>query len=207
MVTGTGTVGLAARLGEWVQRLCQIEKPVVNIALGNPYIIQSFPESPTYLCTFSNADVSQTAAVKAVFGEIPLTGKLPVSLPGTAALGDGVQLERLAMQLEATEGSSPVSSKLSQVLDELMSEQLHKNAFPGASIAVGYREQLVFQKAYGNLDYSSSSLPVKTDTVYDLDPSPRSSRRQPWHATDRPWATEAGAPHQPVLPVVHKGRS
>jgi hypothetical protein len=30
--------------------------------------------------------------VKALFGEIPVTGHTPVSIPGFAKLGDGIQL-------------------------------------------------------------------------------------------------------------------
>lgn len=61
------------------------------LAMGNPYLIQSFPAIQNYLCSFSNATVSETAAVKAVFGEIPITGHLPVTIPGIANRGDGLQ--------------------------------------------------------------------------------------------------------------------
>jgi beta-N-acetylhexosaminidase len=101
VVTGTGTVGLPERLGRWVEKLSQIERPVVTIALGTPYVIQGFPALPTYFCTFSNVDVSQTAAVKALFGEIPVKGKLPVTLPGVAVLHSGMERERRAMILRS----------------------------------------------------------------------------------------------------------
>jgi beta-N-acetylhexosaminidase len=35
---------------------------------------------------------SEIAAVKALFGEIPIRGRLPVTLPDFARLGDGIQL-------------------------------------------------------------------------------------------------------------------
>jgi beta-N-acetylhexosaminidase len=61
------------------------------IALGNPYLAEDFPEVQNYLCTFSNATVSETAAVKALFGEIPIQGHLPVTIPGIASRGSGLQ--------------------------------------------------------------------------------------------------------------------
>jgi beta-N-acetylhexosaminidase len=61
------------------------------LAMGNPYVIQSFPAIQNYLCTFSNASVSETAAVRAIFGEIPVAGHLPVTIPGIANRGDGLQ--------------------------------------------------------------------------------------------------------------------
>jgi len=66
----------------------------VVLAMGNPYVVQDFPAIENYLCAFSNASVSETAAVKAIFGEIPIGGHLPVMIPGVAARGDG--LERAA---------------------------------------------------------------------------------------------------------------
>jgi len=40
--------------------------------LGNPYVAQDFPTIQNYLCTFSNASVSESSAVKALFGEIAI---------------------------------------------------------------------------------------------------------------------------------------
>ena len=62
-------------------------------AMGNPYLAQDFPAIQNYLCTFSNATVSETAAVKALFGEIPIHGRLPVTIPGIAVRGAGLDRE------------------------------------------------------------------------------------------------------------------
>ncbi|MGO9441832.1 MAG: glycoside hydrolase family 3 protein [Terriglobales bacterium] len=66
------------------------------IALGNPYLAAQFPEVQNYLCTFSNAPVSEISAVKALFGEIPIRGRLPVTIPGIAARGAGIDRAALA---------------------------------------------------------------------------------------------------------------
>ena len=76
----------------------------VVLAMGNPYVIGDFPGIQNYVCAFSNATVSETAAVKAVFGEIPIDGHLPVTIPGIANRGEG--LERPARA--ASGGSSDV---------------------------------------------------------------------------------------------------
>ena len=61
------------------------------LAMGNPYLVQDFPAIENYACAFSNASVSETAAVKAIFGEIPITGHLPVTIPGIASRGEGLE--------------------------------------------------------------------------------------------------------------------
>jgi beta-N-acetylhexosaminidase len=65
------------------------DKTVV-VAAGSPYVAQAFPEVRSYLCTFSNAAVSERSAVKALFGEIPTRGRLPVTIPGVASRGSGI---------------------------------------------------------------------------------------------------------------------
>jgi beta-N-acetylhexosaminidase len=52
------------------------------LAMGTPYLTEDFPGIETYICTFSNATVSEISAVRALFGEIPIPGHLPVSIPG-----------------------------------------------------------------------------------------------------------------------------
>jgi beta-N-acetylhexosaminidase len=64
------------------------QKAVV-VAVGNPYLAKDFPEVQNYLCTFSAAPVSEVSAAKALFGEIEIHGRLPVTIPGIAARGTG----------------------------------------------------------------------------------------------------------------------
>jgi beta-N-acetylhexosaminidase len=63
----------------------------VVLAMGNPYLVQDFPAIQNYVCAFSNVDVSETAAVEAIFGEIPVTGHLPVTIPAVAPRGEGLE--------------------------------------------------------------------------------------------------------------------
>lgn len=62
----------------------------VLLAMGNPYLAQDFPAVQNYLCTFSNATVSEVSAVKALFGEIAIHGRLPVTIPNIAQRGAGI---------------------------------------------------------------------------------------------------------------------
>ena len=63
----------------------------VMLAVGNPYVAQEFPAVQNYLCTFSNASVSEVSAVKALFGEIAIRGRLPVTIPEIARRGAGIE--------------------------------------------------------------------------------------------------------------------
>ena len=85
------SVGLADATGTLLQMMLQhaAERTAV-LAVGNPYVAQDFPDIQNYICTFSNATVSEVSAVKALFGEIAIRGRLPVSIPNMAQRGAGI---------------------------------------------------------------------------------------------------------------------
>jgi beta-N-acetylhexosaminidase len=79
-----------------VDTLIALGKPVTLIALGNPYLLRAFPKVAAYLTTYSTVAPSEMSAVKALFGEMPIRGRLPVTIPDLAKYGDGIQLPATA---------------------------------------------------------------------------------------------------------------
>jgi beta-N-acetylhexosaminidase len=75
-----------------MQNLLATRKPLALIALGNPYLLRAFPDSAAYLTTYSSVPVSEISVAKALFGEIAIGGKLPVTIPGLAKYGDGITI-------------------------------------------------------------------------------------------------------------------
>jgi beta-N-acetylhexosaminidase len=96
VASGRGSVGLAGELPRAVTVLAGTGKPVTLVALGNPYLLRSFPNVTAYLATFSTVPLSEVAAVKALWGEIAIGGHLPVSIPGLANYGDGIAVAKAA---------------------------------------------------------------------------------------------------------------
>lgn len=88
-----GSLGLGGDLPHAMETLAGSAKPLALVALGNPYLLRSVPTVTAYLATFSSVAPSEAAAVKALWGEIDISGHLPVSIPGLAARGDGIQLK------------------------------------------------------------------------------------------------------------------
>ena len=76
----------------FLEKLSRGSVPLVLLPFENPYLITSLPNAAAYLTPFSSSLPSEIAAVKALFGEIPITGHTPVTIPGFAQLRDGMQL-------------------------------------------------------------------------------------------------------------------
>jgi beta-N-acetylhexosaminidase len=86
------TVAMADATGTLLQQVLDRAAAITAVvAMGNPYLATDFPKIETYMCTFSNATVSEMGAVKALFGEIAIRGHLPVSIPDVAQRGTGLE--------------------------------------------------------------------------------------------------------------------
>jgi len=85
------SVAMADATGQLLQQvLDHAAGKTAVVAMGNPYLASDFPRIENYMCTFSNATVSEVAAIKALFGEIPIRGHLPVTIPSIAERGAGL---------------------------------------------------------------------------------------------------------------------
>jgi beta-N-acetylhexosaminidase len=73
----------------------------VVVAFGNPYTGGSISGIQTYVCTYSNTVVSASSLARALFGEIPIHGRLPVSIPNFASRGTGLDRDAIAAQTGA----------------------------------------------------------------------------------------------------------
>ncbi|HXM34657.1 MAG TPA: glycoside hydrolase family 3 C-terminal domain-containing protein, partial [Pyrinomonadaceae bacterium] len=83
-----GTRALAA--------LIAAKKPIIGISFGNPYLLMNFPELRSYLVAYGDMPSLQQAAARALLGQLDISGKLPISLPGLYTRGTGIQLKPTA---------------------------------------------------------------------------------------------------------------
>jgi beta-N-acetylhexosaminidase len=74
--------------------VAKLSKGVVVVSFGSPYFLRHFPEVDAYMCAYRYADEAMKAAAKALFGEIDIQGKLPVSIPGLYPIGHGLTVPK-----------------------------------------------------------------------------------------------------------------
>lgn len=91
---GKGSVGLDLRHVEMIRRAAGGEKPVVVISFGSPYFLRHFEHVDAYLCAYRHAEEAQRAVAKALYGEITISGRLPVSIPGLYSKGHGLMIPK-----------------------------------------------------------------------------------------------------------------
>jgi hypothetical protein len=65
-------------------------KPMITTCFGNPYVASGLTDLPAMLLTYDLGDLAETSAVRAIAGEAPIGGKLPIVLPGLGDIGFSV---------------------------------------------------------------------------------------------------------------------
>lgn len=93
--SASGRMDLAPPLVRLLQHLAAgalaRNAPMVTTIFGNPYVSQALPELPAVLLTYDFYDRPETSAVRAIAGEAPINGKLPIALPGAFPVGHGLE--------------------------------------------------------------------------------------------------------------------
>lgn len=87
------SVGLPEPGSRALSALISSKRPIVGLSFGNPYLLQSFPELRTYMVAYGDMPSLQQAMARALLGQIDVTGRLPISLPGLYPRGTGIQLK------------------------------------------------------------------------------------------------------------------
>jgi beta-glucosidase-like glycosyl hydrolase/CubicO group peptidase (beta-lactamase class C family) len=167
VVSGKGNVAIPESQRELLDKITGSHKPVIWIAFGNPYQFRLYPDVSAYLCTFGYSDGAYLAAAKALSGEIAITGKTPVTIPGYFKLGHGIEVPRQDMTLKRNPPDAGGGDSFAETR-RLLQSYVEAKAFPGAALAVGYKGSLVLDAAAGRLDYDPGSVSAGGDTIYDL---------------------------------------
>jgi beta-N-acetylhexosaminidase len=90
----SGRMDLAAPVVRLLQDLArttqQTSTPFVTVMFGNPYTALFLRELPAVLLTYDFYDLAEESAVRALTGQAPITGRLPIALPELFPVGHGI---------------------------------------------------------------------------------------------------------------------
>jgi beta-N-acetylhexosaminidase len=88
--SASGRMDLSEPLQRFLNGLARGNRPLITVFFGNPYVAMFLPDLPVVMLTYDFYDRAEASAVKAIAGEIPIGGRLPIELPGFAKVGSGL---------------------------------------------------------------------------------------------------------------------
>ncbi|HEY6947003.1 MAG TPA: glycoside hydrolase family 3 N-terminal domain-containing protein [Candidatus Acidoferrum sp.] len=160
-----GNVDVPPEQAVLAEQVYKTGKPVITVGFGSPYLIERFPQAETWLAAFGISDVAQISVARALFGEIPVRGHLPVTVPGVnLKAGFGIEVPANPMTLRPMDAREDGQLRPAY---EVVEKAVKDKAFPGATLAVGFRGKVAIH-AFGKLSYDAKSPAVKPATMYDI---------------------------------------
>jgi beta-N-acetylhexosaminidase len=92
--SGSGRMDLPEPLQQLLARIARqtasTGQPFVAVLFGNPYTAAFLQNVPAVLLTYDFYDRAERSAVRALAGDAPIHGRLPIRLPGVADAGFGL---------------------------------------------------------------------------------------------------------------------
>ncbi len=88
-VSGEGNIDLAPAAVELISTTAQWN-PTILVSLGSPYLIRDLDGVQAYVLGWANRRMTEEALAGALLGDVPFTGKLPISVPPHYPLGAGL---------------------------------------------------------------------------------------------------------------------
>ncbi|MDF1697078.1 MAG: glycoside hydrolase family 3 N-terminal domain-containing protein [Saprospiraceae bacterium] len=143
------------------------EKKVIVVLFGSPYALKYFDDFSNVIVAYESDKMTQEVAAEAIFGAIPIKGKLPVSASAKYPYGKGYyksSLNRLGYSVPERVG---MNSKTLAGIDTIVEEMIAKKAAPGCQVLAAKDGKIIFQKSYGHFTYNKKRA-VKDTDIYDV---------------------------------------
>ncbi len=137
----------------------------------NPYVLAKLPgveQADGLIVTYQDNVDAEELAAQLIFGGVSASGRLPVSVGNTFAVGEGLEVTgdlRFGYSLPEDVGMN--SALLYGRIDSLVQQAIDAKATPGCEVLVARHKKVVMHKAYGEHVYHDT-VRVKRDDLYDL---------------------------------------
>ena len=162
----SGTIGLPPMFLELLAKI-RPNTEVIYVSFGSPYVVQQLDPLASFICAYASS-VELERAVAGALTDTAITGRLPVPIPGIAALSagrtrlPGMEIGQVSL---ANEG---LDAGFADSLHGLLVAGVAEHAFPGAVCLVARHGRVVATVVEGKVSYAENASLVRADTLYDI---------------------------------------
>jgi beta-N-acetylhexosaminidase len=162
--------GLTDPMNSMLQELIATKKAVVSV-FGNPYALNKMttPElAKALVLAYQLTPYTQDLAAQLIFGAIPASGKLPVTVNAQFPYNAGIETPAIGrLKYTIPEELGLDSRIITSRIDSIANLALTQKATPGCVVQLAKDGKVFFRKAYGKHTYEGNQ-PVKLTDLYDL---------------------------------------
>lgn len=178
VIVGVGSMSKSASKGYGIsdgtkallKELQVMGKEVIVVVFGTPYSLKHFgTHEKALIVAYEDCIDARIAAAEAIFGGIPVDGRLPITASPQFPVGTGEMWtagNRFKFSLPEDAG---MDGSILQGIDDIAMEAIHSGATPGCAVLLLRGNKIVFDRSYGRTEYGNAGEQVDTyETLYDL---------------------------------------
>lgn len=128
-------------------------KETILTVFGSPYSLKYFGPEKAILVAYESVKDAQLAAAEALFGGIPITGRLPVTASTHFPEGRGAIIRKATRFGFAEPEQVGLDSRTLAQIDDIANSYIKKRAMPGCAILVMKKGRIVYEKGFGQTEY------------------------------------------------------
>jgi len=141
--------------------------PMVLVHFGAPDQLRHWGTEAALVHAAQRTQEAETLAADLLFGAFAPQGRLPYALNAHFPAGHGLTLEKVRVQYVPTQALDVLPEKLVGI-DAIVNTAIDKKAFPGCQVAIAYRGDILYSKAFGHHTYDGDAPRVRENDLYDL---------------------------------------
>ena len=160
----------------FINKLIKKTKNIIITSFGSPYLIQDFKDAPVYICAYKGSTLLQKAVGNALIGNTNISGILPVTIPGVAKVGDGINV--IGKQWPKRDSNWKAGKELKRIrpdeisvniksIQKSLSDAVKDSAFPGGVLLASKDGKIFIHEAFGHHTYDKKEKVTRGD-IYDL---------------------------------------
>lgn len=159
--------GLSPNVQDFVCMLSRMPAHVAVVVFGNPYALNLLPPNVSLVVAYDETDDAQTIAAQTLFGGLSPKGRLPVTVPERSFDHPHYDATAARMGYDRPEALG-MDGKALDKIDSIANHYIDKKAMPGCAVLVMRGNKIVFDRAFGYLDYDKAEKVNPYTTLYDL---------------------------------------
>ena len=151
-----------------IHELKKTKQVVLNLQT-NPYSLSKLKDTSginAIIMAYQSNSYSQWASAEAIFGGIPVSGKLPVTASEYFPLQTGINTHKIRLGYSYPEKQGFNNNKLLKI-DSIVNKGIIDSVYPGCQVLIARNGDVVYHKSFGYHTYEKTQL-VKNSDLYDI---------------------------------------
>lgn len=149
-------------------RSLQENHEVIICVFDSPLRLKQLDNFTTVIEAYAPSDEMMEVAAQSIFGGLPVSGTLPLTISDTYRVGQGARTSSLKrFSYSPIPEDAGLDSKVLNKIESIAAEAVNIKATPGCSVLIAKGGKVIYQAAFGYYTYDSIT-PVSNETLYDL---------------------------------------